>query len=191
MSRNGSGLYTLPAPAPFQNGTTIDAPGMNTVQTDIAAALTASIAADGQTPITGNFDWSSYDLLDVGAFSATQVAMGIGACAGVFSAANGTATTQVVNYQQFAATNATTGSQAYPTGGLEKWGTGSTTNGVGTVTFGTAFPTACHNVQITVNGGSVAVTINPLVVGTVTAAGFDVWGDVGQSLTFFWTARGS
>ena len=62
MPRNGSLATPLPSPSPFQTGTTIDAPGMNTVQTDIGAALTASTAADGQTPITGNWNWGGYRL---------------------------------------------------------------------------------------------------------------------------------
>ena len=70
MPRSGSGVYTLPSPAPFSNGTTIDAPGMNTVQTDIAAALTASTAADGQTPITGNWNFGGKNISNVASFSA-------------------------------------------------------------------------------------------------------------------------
>lgn len=73
MSRNGAGSYTLPAPYPsgFSNGTTIDAPTMNTVFQDVQTALTASTAADGQTPISGNWAFSGYNLLNVGTFSAT------------------------------------------------------------------------------------------------------------------------
>jgi hypothetical protein len=53
MSRNGSGTYTLPAGNPVVTGTTISSTWANNTLTDIATALSNSIAADGQTPITG------------------------------------------------------------------------------------------------------------------------------------------
>jgi hypothetical protein len=53
MSRNGSGVYTLPAGNPVVTGTTISSTWANNTLTDISTALTNSIAADGQTPITG------------------------------------------------------------------------------------------------------------------------------------------
>jgi hypothetical protein len=53
MSRNGSGTYTLPAGNPVVTGTTITSSWANTSLSDIASALTQSVAADGQTPMTG------------------------------------------------------------------------------------------------------------------------------------------
>lgn len=53
MSRNGSGTYSLPAGNPVVTGTTISSTWANNTLTDMATALTNSIAADGQTPITG------------------------------------------------------------------------------------------------------------------------------------------
>jgi hypothetical protein len=53
MSRNGSGTYTLPAGNPVVTGTTITSSWANTSLSDIASALTGSVAADGQTPMTG------------------------------------------------------------------------------------------------------------------------------------------
>jgi microcystin-dependent protein len=52
MPRNGSGTYTLPQPA-FIPSTTISSTAVNSDLSDIALALTGSVAADGQTPITG------------------------------------------------------------------------------------------------------------------------------------------
>jgi len=52
MPRNGSGNYTLPQPA-FVTGTKISSSAMNSDLSDIAAALTQSVSADGQTPLTG------------------------------------------------------------------------------------------------------------------------------------------
>jgi hypothetical protein len=54
MSRNGSGTYTLPAGNPVVTSTTISSTWANNTLTDIATALTGSLAADGQTTATGN-----------------------------------------------------------------------------------------------------------------------------------------
>lgn len=56
MSRNGSGVYNLPSTNPVVPGSTISTVWGNGTMTDIAAALTGSIAADGQTPMTGNLN---------------------------------------------------------------------------------------------------------------------------------------
>ena len=53
MSRNGSGTYNLPAGNPVVTGTTISSTWANNTLTDIANALTGSLAADGQTTATG------------------------------------------------------------------------------------------------------------------------------------------
>jgi len=53
MSRNGSGVYSLPAGNPVVTQTTISSAWANNTMTDLAAALTDSVAADGQTPMTG------------------------------------------------------------------------------------------------------------------------------------------
>lgn len=54
MSRNGSGTYVLPAGNPVVTGTVITSTWANTTMSDIATALTGSIASDGQTVVTGN-----------------------------------------------------------------------------------------------------------------------------------------
>ena len=59
MSRNGSGTYTLPAGNPVVSGTTITTTWANTTLTDIANSLTGSVAADGQTPMTGALNMGS------------------------------------------------------------------------------------------------------------------------------------
>ena len=56
MSRNGSGTYTLPAGNPVVSGTTITSAWANSTLNDIATALTGSVAADGQTPMTGTLN---------------------------------------------------------------------------------------------------------------------------------------
>jgi len=59
MSRNGSGTYSLPAGNPVVTGTTIASTWANTTMTDLASAMTDSVAADGQTPMTGALDMNS------------------------------------------------------------------------------------------------------------------------------------
>jgi len=59
MSRNGSGVYSLPAGNPVVTGTSISSTWANTTLTDIANSLTGSVASDGQTPMTGNLDMNS------------------------------------------------------------------------------------------------------------------------------------
>jgi hypothetical protein len=56
MSRNGSGTYSLPAGNPVVTGTTISSTWGNTTLTDIANALTGSLASDGQTTASGNLN---------------------------------------------------------------------------------------------------------------------------------------
>ena len=62
MSRNGSGVYNLPAGNPVVTGTTISSTWANNTLTDMATAITGSIAADGQTPITGTLDFNTQDI---------------------------------------------------------------------------------------------------------------------------------
>lgn len=66
MSRNGSGTYSLPAGNPVVTGTTISSTVQNTTMSDVATALTASIANDGQTPITANLPMATFRHTGVG-----------------------------------------------------------------------------------------------------------------------------
>ena len=90
MSRNGSGVYSLPAGNPVVTGTTITSSWANNTLTDIATALTGSVASDGQTAMTG--------ALNMGTNKITNIA-------------NGTAATDAVAYGQLSSfAPATTGS---------------------------------------------------------------------------------
>lgn len=66
MSRNGSGVYSLPAGNPVVTGTTISSSWANTTLSDIASALTASIANDGQTLPVANLPMGTYAHTGVG-----------------------------------------------------------------------------------------------------------------------------
>ena len=59
MSRNGSGVYSLPAGNPVVTGTSISSTWANNTLSDLATAMTGSVASDGQTPMTGNLDMNS------------------------------------------------------------------------------------------------------------------------------------
>jgi len=65
MSRNGSGTYTLPAGNPVVTNTTISSTWANSTLTDIASALTGSVAADGQTPMTGPLNLNSNKIINL------------------------------------------------------------------------------------------------------------------------------
>ena len=65
MSRNGSGTYSLPAGNPVVTGTTISSTWANSTMSDLAAALTDSVAADGQTPMTGNLDLNTNKIVNL------------------------------------------------------------------------------------------------------------------------------
>ena len=89
MSRNGSGTYVLPVGNPVVTGTTITSNWANTTFSDVATALTGSVAADGQTPMTG------------------PLAMGNNKITGL---ADGTASTDAATINQISNPNITGGS---------------------------------------------------------------------------------
>ncbi|MGG2041155.1 hypothetical protein [Burkholderia gladioli] len=67
MPRNGSGQYTLPAGNPVVTNTIISSSGWaNPTLSDIAAAITNSIAADGQTAPTANLQMGNFRLINLG-----------------------------------------------------------------------------------------------------------------------------
>lgn len=58
IPRNGAGSYSTPEP-PFVPGTTIESTPVNSNFSDIASALTGSVASDGQTPMTGTLQMNT------------------------------------------------------------------------------------------------------------------------------------
>jgi hypothetical protein len=66
MSRNGSGTYNLPAGNPVSSGSVISSSWSNSTLSDIATALTGSVAADGQTPIVANLNMGGNKLTNLG-----------------------------------------------------------------------------------------------------------------------------
>ena len=99
MSRNGSGVYSLPAGNPVVTGTTISSSWANTTLSDIATALTGSVAADGQTAMTGNLQMANNKITGLAVASASGDALSYGQAATISAltvsgtfAANGGAT---------------------------------------------------------------------------------------------------
>jgi hypothetical protein len=100
MSRNGSGTYTLPAGNPVVTGTTISSTWANNTLNDIAATLTDSVAADGQTPMTGDLDLNSNKIVNLAlgtiagnAVEYTQVTSAVAITGGTINGATIGATT--------------------------------------------------------------------------------------------------
>ena len=83
MSRNGSGVYSLPAGNPVVTGTTISSSWANTTLSDIATALTGSVASDGQTPMTGNLQMGSNKVTGLAVATSTGDALSYGQAATV------------------------------------------------------------------------------------------------------------
>jgi hypothetical protein len=110
MSRNGSGTYTLPAGNPVITGTTISSSAFNNTMNDIATALTGSVAADGQTAMSG------------------PLAMGGNKITGL---ATGTTTNDAVNWGQFT-TPTFTGNVTVTSVGFVKLPVGTTAERSGT-----------------------------------------------------------
>lgn len=71
MARNGSGTYSLPAGNPVVTGTTISSTWANNTLSDIATALTNSLAKDGQTTPTANLPMGTFKLTGLGAGTAS------------------------------------------------------------------------------------------------------------------------
>ena len=81
MSRNGSGIYSLATGNPVTTGTTISSTWANGTLTDIASALTTSIASDGQTVISANIPMNSKKLTGLAAPTVAGDALSFGAVA--------------------------------------------------------------------------------------------------------------
>jgi hypothetical protein len=73
MARNGTGTYVLPVNSwnPATNGNSATAADWQSLIDDVESALTRSVSADGQTPITGNLNMNGNKLTGLGAGTAT------------------------------------------------------------------------------------------------------------------------
>lgn len=79
MARNGAGTYSLYTPGnPVVTGTTISSTAFNNTMNDIASALTQSLSADGQTPVTANIPMNSKKLTGLAVASTSGDALSYG-----------------------------------------------------------------------------------------------------------------
>ena len=79
MPRNGSGVYSLPPGInPVVTQTLITSNWANTTMTDIANALTASVARDGQSAMTGNLNMAGFQIKNLGAPTDAGSAVSLG-----------------------------------------------------------------------------------------------------------------
>lgn len=191
MSRNGSGVYSLPAPpSPFVNGQVASATDMMTVLNDIANALTGSVAADGQTPLTGTLNANGNSITAVNAIGAASLVTTAGILVG-----NGLTITKggvtvgaggitVAGNSAITGTLTANGALTVSTGGAGI--TGNTTivgqmaiSDALTVSKGGATITGNSTITGTLGGltgftvasGGAAVTGNSTVTGTLTVSG--------------------
>ena len=77
MSRNGSGVYNLPAGNPVVTGTTITSSWANSTMQNIADGLTQSVSADGQTPMSGDLNMATNNINNVGILTTAGVGGGL------------------------------------------------------------------------------------------------------------------
>lgn len=77
MPRNGSGDYSLPTNSwnPAINGVSATPADWQALVNDMAAALQASVASDGQTPMTGDLAMGGYRLTGAGAPSGAGMSL--------------------------------------------------------------------------------------------------------------------
>jgi hypothetical protein len=134
MSRNGSGTYTLPAGNPVVSGTVIATSWANNTMNDLAAAMTDSVAADGQTPMTGPLNLNSNKIVNL---------------------ANGTVNTDAVNLSQLVA--ATSGAVTITGGTINNTSVGATTASTGRFTTLVATGTLQATGVATFSAGTVSL----------------------------------
>jgi len=77
MARDGSGVYSNPYPN-FVAGTVISSTEVDANNAAMGTALTGSIAADGQTTVTGNLPMATYKFTGLGAGAASTDSANLG-----------------------------------------------------------------------------------------------------------------
>lgn len=128
MARNGSGTYTLPAGNPVITGTTISSTWANNTLTDVANALTGSIASDGQTTPSANLPMGNF--AHTGVADATVRTMY--SSAGQTQDSTATYLTSVVGTNAITAT-APLGMSAYATGQIFRFVSAGANTGAATL----------------------------------------------------------
>ncbi len=111
MARNGSGTYALPSNSfnPAVVNTTISPTAWNATASDLATALTQSIASDGQTPTSARIPFANGLSINAGAVGAPGLCVASNATTGIYLPATGqlAITAAGVQSQQWSATGST------------------------------------------------------------------------------------
>jgi len=163
MSRNGSGTFTLVSGNPVVTGTVISSTWANNTLADIASALTQSLAADGQTPVTANIPMNSKKLTGLANPTTAGDALAYGGpVSGTTGAFSGAVSGTTGTFS--GAVSGTTGTFSGALAGGDLTITGSTSGSVKTSATGQLYGTAIHN-----NSASVTGTVNQYIAsGTYT-----------------------
>lgn len=158
MPRNGTGTYTLPRP-PFVPGTVISSADVNADLSDIATALTGSLAANGETPLTAALRGIVSSTPAFSFVGDTDTGVGSSATDTVYIRTGGTVRSNWTSTGQ-ALTGALTATGAGTFGGAL-----TVSSGGATITAGGLTVTAGG---LTVGAGGFTVTGNSLLTGLLT-----------------------
>jgi len=179
MSRNGSGVFTLVAGNPVVTGTTIASTWANNTLSDIASALTDSVAADGQTSMTGNLNLNSNKIVNLATPTLSTDAVTkayadalVGGAGSFTTLTSSGATTFTANT---ASTSTTTGT-AVITGGLGVSGRINAANFDGIVGANTAAAGSFTTLS--------ATGVTTVQAGTVSAPAITTAGDTNTGIFF-------
>ena len=165
MSRDGSGNYSLPAGNPVVTGTTASSSVHNSTLSDIASALTASLAKDGQTVPTANLPMGGFKHTGVGNAAATtqyaSAAQVISSSLTYLGSVSGTDTITA---------SATIAPAAYAAGQSFRFIVGTTNTGAATLNVNSL---GAKDVKKRGSTGLVALVAGDLVAGHITEVVYD------------------
>lgn len=200
MSRNGAGQYSLPALNPVVTGTTVSSTWANNTLTDIATALTQSIAYDGQTVPIANIPLGGFKLTGLGAATTNGDALRFNEIATQAQQEVGASVATLVSpgRQQFHPSAAKAWCKFNASGTLlAAFNVTSVTDvGVGNwlVTITVAFSSADYVVQATVSAGGGAGRLVYLSTQTTTQStvlcASDFVGTLADADAIYWAAFG-
>jgi len=180
MSRNGSGTYNLPAGNPVVTGTTISSSWANTTLNDIATALTGSLAADGQTPVTGNFNVNNNRITNLADPSSAQD----GATKAYVDTADALALLKANNLSDVANATTARGNLTAAKSGANSDITSLTglTTPLTVAQGGIGAATLTANAVVLGNGTSAVTTVAPSTSGNVLTSNGTTWASTAPSI---------
>lgn len=177
MARNGAGTYSLPLAAVVPNATILAA-WANTSLDDVAAALTNSLAKNGETNPTANLPMNGFKITGMANGTGPTDAMAFGQLPALFSPFVNRLINGDVRIDQANGGVAVTVNSTGTFYGPDAWGaTGESTSVPGVFTFGrsTATPPAgfTHFLRATVTTADAAFAANQSYVLNTKVEGFD------------------